>query len=372
MQVHAEIIISHESGIETIISTKPGCTCFPSPILDSNIYDGEIYDARSEVEHWCTPGPVTTKTFPAVPATEPEGRINDRLSLPVTIRQEIPSPKIIYTPANELVMDFGQIVTGWVAFTNVLPANSSVHFDYGELLQNGNFYNENLRSALAQYTYYSSGKRELVRPHFTFYGFRYVRVHGVTEEQLLDMQVHACVLCTKLEDTGFITTSNAKINRLIQNAKWSQIGNFLDVPTDCPQRDERMGWTGDAQVFCATASFLSYTPAFYKKYLYDMLMEQGKNIFCGHIIDRLTERHAYKELIEACLVIHKNQIRPAAFLPEGSNLNMVLPAYIGSEEKMNKGHHHTVPEPDPLFFLFHRKTSFLQKPQKLRKQYCIT
>ena len=168
------------------------------------------------------------------------------------------------TPAGEQVLDFGQEITGWVEFDCKAEKGTRIYLQYGEILQDGNFYRDNLRTAKAEFTYISDGSSAHVRPHFTFYGFRYVKVTGMTltRENLDSFAFEACAVYSDLERTGRITTANEKVNRLIENTLWGQKGNFLDVPTDCPQRDERLGWTGDAQVFCQTASYHMDTAAF--------------------------------------------------------------------------------------------------------------
>ena len=142
----------------------------------------------------------------------------------------------------------------------------------GEVLQDGNFYNGNLRTAKSEYHYISDGTEKEIVPHFTYYGYRYVKVSGVTNLSCDDFT--ALVLCSDYEKTGRLETGHELVNQLISNVEWGMRGNFLDVPTDCPQRDERMGWTGDTQVFSATASYLADTYAFYRKFLYDMYQEQ--------------------------------------------------------------------------------------------------
>lgn len=126
-------------------------------------------------------------------------------------------------------------------------------------------YNENLRTALSEYIYVSDGKEKTIVPHFTYYGYRYVKVSGVSNLSCEDFT--AIVLHSDYESIGNVKTGNALVNQLISNVEWGMRGNFLDVPTDCPQRDERMGWTGDTQVFSATASYLADSFAFYRKYL---------------------------------------------------------------------------------------------------------
>ena len=266
MQLLAQLHVTLASGEKVVLATDESWRCRPAPVTFSSIYDGESYDARLEdAGEW-----VSARVVPA-----PEGTLIDRISPAVRVTEEL-KPTFLHTPAGELVLDFGQVATGWAAFRCELPAGEQVDLYYGELLQHDCFYRENLRSAKAEFHYVSNGKPAIVRPHFTFYGFRYVKVEGMTEDQILSADFTAQVIHSDLGYTGEITTSHAGVNRLIENARWSQRGNFLDVPTDCPQRDERMGWTGDAQVFCATASYQMYTPAFYRKYLTNMRAEQAR------------------------------------------------------------------------------------------------
>lgn len=264
MQLVAELRVAYKDGTEDVIATDESWQCTHAPILESSIYDGETY----------APGTPAGEAVPAKPAKVPVGELRARMSLPVKKQESFADYQLLHTPAGELVLDFGQEITGWVEFDDVLPFGREIHFDYGELLQNNNFYNGNLRTALAAYTYISDGKNRHVRPFFTFYGFRYVRIVGMTEAEILAAGFTAYAVYSDLDITASIETSHDKVNRLIQNAVWSQKGNFLDVPTDCPQRDERMGWTGDAEVFVSTAAYNMDTAAFYRKYLYDMSLEQ--------------------------------------------------------------------------------------------------
>ena len=272
MKMLCEIDVKAADGKRTVIGSGPDWDCIPSWIVSSSIYDGEVQDARMRVKNWSKDSLKAAGLCPALPADAPKAPVTERLSLPVKIRQRWKKAELLCTPAGETVIDFGQVMTGWVEFDCDLPAGSRVFLQFGELLQNGNFYNENLRTAKEEFTYISDGQKAHVRPHFTFYGFRYMKVEGIDSVRPEDFT--ACVMYSDLEEVGSLTTSNSKVNRLIENALWSQRGNFVDVPTDCPQRDERMGWTGDAEVFAATASLQMYTPAFYRKFLYDMQLEQ--------------------------------------------------------------------------------------------------
>ena len=267
-----ELHLMFADGTKEIIPSDTSWLCAPSPVLQSSIYDGEVWDSRKEIPAWAEVSCDAKEFVPAISCEESKKLLTPRLSLPVKIMERIKPVQLIHTVADELVLDFGQEMTGWVEFNCKEPENAEILFQYGEILQEGKFYNENLRTAKAEYRYIANGKHGWVRPHFTFYGFRYVKIQGIQEINLDDFV--GCVLHSEMEQTGTIVTSNGKVNQLIHNALWGQKGNFLDTPTDCPQRDERMGWTGDAQVFSTTASFNMYTPAFYKKYLYDMKQEQ--------------------------------------------------------------------------------------------------
>lgn len=263
-----QLTVDFKNGNQISISSDENFECQKSPILESSIYDGEVYDANLE--------PIEEKWMPAMLADEETQKLSEKLaprySLPLIIQEELKPKDIINTPAGEVVLDFGQNITGLFYFTCNEPKGTHIKLQMGEILQNGNFYNENLRTAKEEFVYISNGNICKVRPHFTFYGFRYMKVEGIKDIELAN--ITATVLYSNMKETGHIETSNTKVNRLFLNALWGQKGNFLDVPTDCPQRDERMGWTGDAQVFSATASFNMYTPAFYRKYLHDMYCEQ--------------------------------------------------------------------------------------------------
>lgn len=266
-------------GTETkpIVCTDESWEYCKSPILESNIYDGEVYDARVE-------GALKEQdVWKEVALRSPEkcGALGDRYSLPIVKHEEF-HPELIQTPKKEMVLDFGQNLTGWVEIDAELSKGMTVMLSASEILQDECFYRENLRTAKAEFTYISNGKKAHVRPHFTFYGFRYMKVEikslagkDVTEEWITKISFAAYHLRSDFEQIGEITTGDNKVNQLFSNALWGQKDNFLDVPTDCPQRDERLGWTGDAQIFSETACYNMYMPAFYRKYLWDMRAEQS-------------------------------------------------------------------------------------------------
>lgn len=258
----AEIHIEYKDGTKDVISSDETWSVTRSNLWFSNIYDGERRDD--------TLPPV--EESPARIAKVPKGRLMERLSLPVKVQEEMKPAELIHTPAGEEVFDLGQEITGIFRLRVHEPAGTTIRIQTGEVLQGGCFYNENLRTALSEYIYVSDGTEKVITPHFTYYGYRYVKVTGVRDLSCEDFT--ALVLYSDYESIGAIETGNDLVNKLISNIEWGMKGNFLDVPTDCPQRDERMGWTGDTQVFSATASYLADTYAFYRKYLYDLYQEQ--------------------------------------------------------------------------------------------------
>jgi len=258
----AETHVIYEDGTEDVFGTDESWNVRRGPIVDSNLYDGEIWDATLE----------DTQPEPAVLYAGKVPPLKDRLSVPVRIQQEIRPVEKIITPKGEQVLDIGQNQAGIFSLRVHEPRGKTVKIRVGEIMQEGCFYRENLRSALAEYTYISDGREHVIIPHFTFYGYRYVCIEGVDNVNPDDFR--ALVLHSDLPETGSLTTGNQLINKLIQNVGWGMLGNFIDVPTDCPQRDERMGWTGDAQVFSATACFYRDCYAFYRKFLCDMKTEQ--------------------------------------------------------------------------------------------------
>ena len=264
----AEIRVTLENDEEIVLGTDESWYSFESPIEFSGIYDGEIYNANKEINF-----DSNIKKSNVIKTEVNTSKFQARLSLPVKIKEEIKPIEIIKTPKNETILDFGQNMTGWVKFKVREKKGNTVSLQYSEIMQNDCFYNENLRTAKAEFTYISDGVERVVEPHFTYFGFRYVKLNDFTSDINLE-DFTACVIYSDIDQVGNIETSNKDVNKLFSNALWGQKGNFLDVPTDCPQRDERMGWTGDAQIFSMTACYNMYSPAFYTKYIKDLREEQ--------------------------------------------------------------------------------------------------
>lgn len=248
---------------EVLIQSDESFQVRKSKVLFDSIYDGEIFDDTID----------ETKAYPVKILDMDKQKLSDRLSPQIIIHERIKPIEVITTPKGETVLDFGQNMVGWVECNVSEPYGTKIILKYGEILQDQNFYQENLRTAKCEYTYIANGTPQTIRPHFTFYGFRFVKVEGFTK-QINANDFTAMVIHSEMEETGTITTSNSLVNQLLSNVRWGQKGNFLDIPTDCPQRDERMGWTGDAQIFADTASYLMDTYAFYRKFMKDLGLEQ--------------------------------------------------------------------------------------------------
>lgn len=269
----ADIYLYKFDGSFDVIGTDESWMTLKSPINVSGIYEGEMYDSRMEAMLENVPG---RQIRYAIKAQRPQGKLSPMVGLGVRKREVLKVREIIYTRTEETVLDFGQEITGWVAFHPKGEEGRRIILQYGEVMQDGKFYRDNLRTADAVYTFVANGKKQFARPHFTFYGFRYVKVIGMEVNESNVDEFEAWALYSDMEETGRIRTSDEKINRLIENTKWSQKDNFLDIPTDCPQRDERLGWTGDAQIFSSAACYHMQTATFFRKYLKDMCLEQAE------------------------------------------------------------------------------------------------
>jgi alpha-L-rhamnosidase len=264
LKLIAEIHIEHMDGRQEVIATDEHWQVDRSNIIFSNIYDGEQRDdtlPHAEAEN-------------AILVEAPEGKLADRISAPLRAQERF-APELLQTPAGEYVFDMKQNFAGIFQMKLHEPAGKKIHLQFGEVLQDGCFYRENLRSAKAEYIYISDGEPHVIEPFFTFYGYRYVKVEGA--EHLKETDFTGIALYSEIFADSRLTTGDPLINQLIHNAEWGMKSNYLDVPTDCPQRDERMGWTGDAQVFSATAMDFSDPYAFFYKYLTDMAAEQKDN-----------------------------------------------------------------------------------------------
>lgn len=273
-----QLDITYSNGSKESIISDENWKSSTGPITNVEIYHGERYDARLEKAGWTTAAYDDSKwsgvtlpksTYDNLVAAENE---------PIRKQETFTAAKLITTPSGEKVLDFGQNLVGWVVVKASGKAGDSIVIKHAEVLdKEGNFYTENLRAAKATATYVlKGGGEETFEPHFTFYGFRYIKIENYPGE-IKPENFAAVVLHSDMKKTGDFTCSNTLINQLQHNIQWGQRGNFLDVPTDCPQRDERLGWTGDAQAFSRTATFNFGVDNFFSKWLKDVAADQQPN-----------------------------------------------------------------------------------------------
>ena len=275
LALRAQLEIRYQDGRTERVVSDPNWKTTLGPVLASDIYRGETYDARREHPGWTAAlyddhdwAPVAELDPPpatlVAPVSPPPRRIRELR--PVSIRQ---------APSGEAVFDLGQNFTGWARLIVRGSAGTTITLRYAEVLdQAGNLYTANLRGASQTDRYVLKGEgRETYEPHFTFHGYRYVAVAGLPDPPDT-ATITGIVVSSDLEQTGQLATSDSLLNRLQQNIVWGQRSNFLDVPTDCPQRDERLGWTGDAQVFARTAGFNLDVSGFFAKWLADLASDQ--------------------------------------------------------------------------------------------------
>ncbi|MFC3198854.1 glycoside hydrolase family 78 protein [Parapedobacter deserti] len=283
----AQLEVTYSDGrVERVVTDGSWKASLDGPIRVSDIYNGETYDARKVLHDWVSPS-FDDRIWDAV-SVSPSPRY-DHLVIsaapPVTIHERIKPIALITTPKGEKVLDFGQNLVGRVSFSATGAPGDSLVIHHAEVLdKDGNFYTENLRAAKQQITYIFNGAgEEAYAPHFTFQGFRYIKLGGNAD--LIDTtNIVAEVLHSATKPTGTFETSNPLLNQLQHNIVWGQKGNFLDVPTDCPQRDERLGWTGDAQAFFSTAAFNMDVSGFFVKWLKDLKAEQYNSGAVPHVI----------------------------------------------------------------------------------------
>lgn len=270
-----------DGACEKIISDESWMSS-ESPVRFSEIFDGEVYDARVCPEEW---EKVQVFAGPSDTLIPQQGEI--------VARQERLSVKDIFTtPEGDTVVDFGQEIAGYVELHVNAEAGDVVDLSFAEVLdKHGNFYNENYRSARCQYHYICKDGEQSWHPLLTFFGFRYIRVNDFPKGPacVRPENFTAVVLHSDMKRIGYVSSSDPLLNQLFSNCLLGQKGNFLDVPTDCPQRDERLGWTGDAQAFVKTACLSYDSEKFFTKWLADMAAEQREDGYIGSVVPDVLE-----------------------------------------------------------------------------------
>ncbi|KAI9901078.1 hypothetical protein N3K66_002895 [Trichothecium roseum] len=285
--VIALLSITTEDGKTTTIVTDDTWKANLGPVMLSDIYDGEIYDSRLEADiiGWNQAGYddsswLGTKELPAL-----KGALSSPDGPPIVKQEEITPLSITKSPSGKTIIDFGQNLVGWLRLNEVNgPSGTNITLHHAEVLENGELSLRPLRTAKATDTLILHGEAaQTWEPHFTFHGFRYAQVDGWPEETtpLTPESITAIVIFSDMEETGQFECSHGLLTQFHNNVRWSMRGNFLSLPTDCPQRDERLGWTGDAHAFGPTANFLYDTAGFWRGWHRDVWSEMqrgGRNV----------------------------------------------------------------------------------------------
>lgn len=268
ISVIASVELTYEDGTKESILTDDTWEVYTSEIAFSEIYDGETVDKSATIK----------KLGNAYIDSTAKPKLIDQVGEFITERERVLPSELIITPKGERVIDFGQNMVGYVELSIKASKGDRIVMSHAEVLdKHGNFYTDNLRGAKNLVTYICSGEDDLFKLRFSFRGFRYIRLDEYPFDEVDLDGFTAVAVYSDIKRTGRFVCGNDKLNRLYSNIIWGQRSNFLDIPTDCPQRDERMGWTGDAEVFCRTAAINYDVEKFFHKWMGDMALEQGEN-----------------------------------------------------------------------------------------------
>ncbi|MBQ8404298.1 MAG: family 78 glycoside hydrolase catalytic domain [Clostridia bacterium] len=264
VSVVAEIELTYENGEKEFVNTDATWSVSTNKVTYSDIYMGETFDALHEPE-----------VLGAAVADEISAALVAQVGEDIKEQERIAPVELITTPKGERVIDFGQNMTGYVEFNVRGKKREKIVTTCAEVLdKDGNFYNDNYRTAKNEVTYILDGKKRVYKPQFTFQGFRYVRLDEYPDMPVNLDDIRAVAVHSDIRRIGYFSCGEERINQLYHNIIWGQKSNYLDIPTDCPQRDERLGWTGDAQVFCRTAAMNYDVRKFFEKWLGDLRLEQ--------------------------------------------------------------------------------------------------
>ena len=281
-----ELTLRNTDGSEEVISTDERFEVTTDGIVRSDLQKGEVYDARIKLHGW---------QKAALCTEHAEGELIENQGVPVREKERFPG-RPLRDAAGQLVIDFGQDIAGYVHMTlRNTKRGQTVHLKHGEGLdKDGCFSTANCDGGRAEFqeiTYICKGAEvEEYTPHFAVFGFRYALVEGIE-----DADFEAIAVYSDMEETGDFRCSNERINKLVENARWSQKGNFLDVPVDCPTR-ERNAWTGDAMIYCRTAAYFMNVQQFFKKWLVDQSIEQYASGKVGITFPSTSSVHNPEEL----------------------------------------------------------------------------
>ena len=270
----AQIVLRYKDGTKEVIATDDTWRASTGEVSYGNLYDGETIDLNRRQKGWDTPSFDDASWASVQVADTSLDNLTASVSPAVRVIETFKPVKIFTTPSGARVIDFGQNISGRERVRLRGQRGDTVRIYHSEILEKGEFFTRNLRKAKALSTYILSGEgEEWLAPRFAFYGFRYIKVEGIDGE-LNPEDFVAEAISSATPENGTFVSSDSLINRLQSNIKWGMLDNFVDIPTDCPQRDERLGWTGDAQVFFRTATFNRDVQTFFNKWMADVAAEQ--------------------------------------------------------------------------------------------------
>lgn len=292
VEVMAQLHIDYSDGRREIIATDENWGVRTGEIRYSEIYMGETIDTDgAEIRQ----GKVAVVPFDKSILTAQENE-------PVRVTERLAAISVFTDPAGRHLVDFGQNITGLAEVRIRGRKGQKIVVRHAETLdKDGNFYPETLRGAKSEDTYICNGLEQIFMPHFTFHGFRYIAVEGI--DNMKPEMFTACVMHSDMEKIGDFTCSNEKVNRLQQNISWGLRDNFFDVPTDCPQRDERLGWMGDAQVFSWTAAYNRNTALFFTKWMRDISADSSLENGVPHVVPDIMGTYSSSAWSDAAVII---------------------------------------------------------------------
>lgn len=289
----AALTVTYADGSEETVATDETWRVYTTPVTMNDFYLGETQDYTKR-----------RRLLGAAVRSDVKTRVVPQTGEWIREQDVIKPVAVLKTPKNEWVVDFGQNLAGYVRLHLVGSKGARVVLHHGEVLDaDGNFYNENYRAAESRVTYVLDGRERDLTPLFTFQGFRYVRLTEYPFETVDPDAFTAVAVHSDMARTGDFVCGNPKINQLYHNILWGQKGNYLDIPTDCPQRDERLGWTGDTQVFCRTGAINFDVERFFTKWMEDMALEQGENGEVYWIIPHLDKQEPSAAWGDAACVV---------------------------------------------------------------------
>ena len=318
-----QLLIRYEDGTEEVVITDETWKYSKSPIVFSEIYDGEVYDATLEQRGWNDVGFDDSNWFNSKEINYNKNILTAQVSSSVEEMEEVPLKQIFITSKGEVCLDFGQNMAGWIHVNAKGKKGDIIELQCFEILDSdGNAYIDNLRG-VKQSILYKFGEDSEVKyhPSFTYQGFRYAKIINFPGKPDIS-NFTAYAVYSNMELIGEFSCSNENLNKLHNNVGWGLRSNFVDIPTDCPQRDERLGWTGDAQIFARTASYIRNTYEFFSKWMRDVAYDQTKEGGVPHVIpDIITGYESKNDLLSQGTHSAAAWADAAVIIPWGIYLN---------------------------------------------------